>query len=177
MAPYVGTFQVYVDIVHQINLFVRVSFGERSVECELLFMDLVCIIVHLQNGFCAVWRTKLQMKLSLTYFTVIYMYISNFYQTFNWKLDVRGSVHHSISHIKNPTRCNSVSKVYFLFTWSSVCFRRHTAYHQEPKTALAASGFAYVEGCWLCSCRTLSSNYTANNNPPHMHNQRLRVQF
>jgi len=116
MAPYVGTFQVYVDIVHQINLFVRVSFGERSVECELLFMDLVCIIVHLQNGFCAVWRTKLQMKLSLTYFTVIYMYISNFYQTFNWKLDVRGSVHHSISHIKNPTRCNSVSKVYFLFT-------------------------------------------------------------
>jgi len=26
-----------------------------------------------------------------------------------------------------------------------------TAYHQEPKTALAASGFSYVEGCWTCS--------------------------
>jgi len=26
-------------------------------------------------------------------------------------------------------------------------FWRHTAHHQEPKTALAASGFAYVEGC------------------------------
>jgi hypothetical protein len=26
-----------------------------------------------------------------------------------------------------------------------------TRYHQEPKTALAASGFSYVEGCWTCS--------------------------
>jgi hypothetical protein len=30
-------------------------------------------------------------------------------------LDVCGSVHHSIIHIKNPTRCNSVSKFYFIF--------------------------------------------------------------
>jgi hypothetical protein len=28
------------------------------------------------------------------------------------------------------------------FKWSSTCFGRHTAHHQEPKTALAASGFA-----------------------------------
>ena len=41
--------------------------------------------------------------------------------------------------------------------WSSTCFGRHTAHHQEPKTALAASGFAYVEGCWPCSCWTLST--------------------
>jgi len=33
---------------------------------------------------------------------------------------------------------------------------RHTAHHQEPETALRASGFAYVEGCWTCSCWTLS---------------------
>jgi hypothetical protein len=26
------------------------------------------------------------------------------------KFDVHGSVHHSIIHIKNPTRCNSVSQ-------------------------------------------------------------------
>jgi uncharacterized Fe-S cluster-containing radical SAM superfamily enzyme len=26
------------------------------------------------------------------------------------KFDVRGSVHHSIIHIENPTRCNDVSK-------------------------------------------------------------------
>jgi len=52
-----------------------------------------------------------------------------------------------------------------IFIWTSTCFGRHTAHHQEPKTALSASGFAYVEGCWTCSCWTLSasSNYTSNN--------------
>jgi len=38
----------------------------------------------------------------------------------------------------------------------STCFGRHTAHHQEPKSALAASGFAYVKGCWTCGCWTLS---------------------
>ena len=65
---------------------------------------------------------------------------------------------------------------YFVFIWSPTCFGRHTAHHQEPKTALAASGLAYVEGCWTFSCWTLSSNYTSNN-PPHMQNQRPVVQF
>jgi hypothetical protein len=41
------------------------------------------------------------------------------------------------------------------FIWSSTCFGRHTAHHQEPKTVLAASGFAYVKGCWTCGCWTL----------------------
>jgi hypothetical protein len=27
-------------------------------------------------------------------------------------------------------------------------FSGDTAHHQEPKTAPAASGFSYVEGCW-----------------------------
>ena len=40
---------------------------------------------------------------------------------------------------------------------------RHTAHHQEPKTALAASGLAYVEGCWTCSCWTLSGNNKLSN--------------
>ena len=49
---------------------------------------------------------------------------------------------------KNPTRCNNVSKFYYsIFIWSSTCLGQHTAHHQEPKTALAASGFSYVEGC------------------------------
>ena len=30
-------------------------------------------------------------------------------------LDVRGSVRHSILHIKNPTKCNIVSTFYFIF--------------------------------------------------------------
>jgi len=83
-----------------------------------------------------------------------------------------------VIHIENPTRCKSVSTFYFIFVWSSTCFGRHTAHHQEPKTALAASGFAYVESCWTCSCWTLtaSSNYTANN-LPRMQNQKLLVQF
>ena len=81
-------------------------------------------------------------------------------------------------HIKNPTRSNSVSKFYFRFIWSSTCFGRHTVHHQELKIALAASGVAYVEGCWTFSCWTLteSSNYRPNN-LPRMKNQRLLVQF
>jgi len=59
---------------------------------------------------------------------------------------------YSVIRIENPTRCHSVSKFYFIFVWSSTCFGRHTAHHQDPKTSLATSGFAYVEGCWTCSC-------------------------
>jgi hypothetical protein len=33
---------------------------------------------------------------------------------------------------------------YFMPIWSSTCFGWHTAHHQELKTALAASGFAYA---------------------------------
>jgi len=60
---------------------------------------------------------------------------------------------------KNPTGCNNVSKFYYsIFIWSLTCFGRHTAYHQEPKTALEASGFSYVEGCWTCRWWTLSGS-------------------
>jgi len=59
------------------------------------------------------------------------------------KLDVRGSAQLSKFIKKNPTRCKNVSKFYYsTFKWSSTCFGRHTAHHQEPKTALAASGFS-----------------------------------
>jgi len=48
-------------------------------------------------------------------------------------------------------------KIYYsIFIWSSTCFGQHTAHHQELKTALAASGFVYVEGCW-----TTTSNHHA----------------
>jgi len=68
---------------------------------------------------------------------------------------------------KNPTRCNNVSKFYYsIFIWSSTCFGRHTAHRQEPKTALAASGFSYVEGCWTCSWWTLSGTVCAWQRPP-----------
>jgi len=71
------------------------------------------------------------------------------------------------------------------FKLSSTCFGRHTAHHQEPKIAQAASSFAYVEGCRTCSCWTLSgsvsymttSNNCTSDNLARMQNQRLLVQF
>jgi hypothetical protein len=50
----------------------------------------------------------------------------------------------------------------------------NTAHHQEPKTALAASGFVYMDGTVLCL--TASTSYTPNN-LPRMKTQRLPVQF
>jgi hypothetical protein len=47
-------------------------------------------------------------------------------------------------------------KIYYSIPiWSSTCFGWHTAHHKELKTVLAASGFAYVEGCWTCGCWTI----------------------
>jgi hypothetical protein len=86
--------------------------------------------VSLVNGFPVECLFVFISKLHSTYIS-----LSMF---FSW-FDVCGSVHHSIIHIKNPTRCNSVSGFYFRFIWSSTCFGRHTAHHQEPKTALADS--------------------------------------
>ena len=77
---------------------------------------------------------------------------------------------------KNPTRCNSVSKFYYsIFIWSSTCFGRHTAHHQEPKTALVASGFSYVVGCWTCIWWTLWGTYSAWQSPPNTRPTTFRV--
>jgi hypothetical protein len=62
-------------------------------------------------------------------------------------------------------------KILFIFIWNSICFGRHTAHHQEPKTALTACDFAYwyVECCWTCSCWTLSGRvYSAWQRPATM---------
>jgi len=49
-------------------------------------------------------------------------------------LNFRGLIPTSWFIKKNPTRCNNVSKFYYsIFIWSSTCFGRHTAHHQEPK--------------------------------------------
>jgi hypothetical protein len=73
---------------------------------------------------------------------------------------------------KNPTRCNNVSTFYYsVFIWNSTYFGLHTAHHQEPKTALAASGFSHVEGCWTCSWWKLSDTDTVPNNVYQLHVQ------
>jgi hypothetical protein len=64
------------------------------------------------------------------------------------RFDVRGSVCHSKIHIEKSNKMQQFIKIYYsIFIWSLTCFGRHTTHHQEPKTALAASGFAYVESC------------------------------
>jgi hypothetical protein len=70
-------------------------------------------------------------------------------------LDACGSVNHNIIHAGNPTRSHSVTEFYFIFIWNSICFRQHTTHHQEPKTTLASSGFACMEGHLMCSFRLL----------------------
>jgi len=50
-------------------------------------------------------------------------------------------MHHSVIHKEDPTRCNSVSKFYFIFIWSSTYFGRHTAHHQELWYTVAS--------CWI----------------------------
>jgi hypothetical protein len=37
-----------------------------------------------------------------------------------------------------------------------------TAHHQDPKTALATSGFTYTEGCWTCSWWTSDTTILLN---------------
>jgi hypothetical protein len=75
----------------------------------------------------------------------------------NCERDFRGSVHHSKIHKEKSNKMQQCIKIYYsIFILSSTSFGRHTAHHQEPKTVVAASGFAYVEGCWTCGCWTLS---------------------
>jgi hypothetical protein len=73
-------------------------------------------------------------------------------------------------HIKKSNKMQQCIKIYFIFISSSTCFGQHTAHHQEPKTALAASGFACVKGYWTCSCWTLSG-LTAPDSTQQLHVQ------
>jgi len=65
-------------------------------------------------------------------------------------------------HTEKSNKTRQCIKIYYsIFIWSSTCFGQHIAHHQEPKTALAASGFAYVEGCWTVvagCCQALPDN-------------------
>jgi hypothetical protein len=80
-----------------------------------------------------------------------------FSETYMQKLYVRGSVHHSTIHKEKSNKMQQCIKLFLFHIYtSSTCFGRHTAHHQEPKTALTASGFSKVEGCWTCSWWTVS---------------------
>jgi hypothetical protein len=83
-----------------------------------------------------------------------------------WCLLIRASEYSSYKKSNKMQQCIKI--YYFIFIWSSTCFGRHTAHHREPKTALAASGFAYVEGCWTCadSCADADSVQQAHVQQP-----------
>ena len=56
---------------------------------------------------------------------------------------------HSIIHTEIANKLQQCIKIYYsMFIRGPTCFGRHTAHHQELRTALAASGFAYVRDCW-----------------------------
>jgi hypothetical protein len=103
-----------------------------------------------------------------------YIVTQNYGNNFH-KLDVRRSVHHRKIHKEKHNKMQQYIKILlFHIIWNSTCFGRHTAHYQELKTALTASGFSYVEGCWMCSwwtcqaqytVRDMSTNYTSNNLP------------
>jgi len=45
-------------------------------------------------------------------------------------------------HTEKSNKIQQFVKIYYsIFTGSLTCFGRHTAHHQEPKIALATSGF------------------------------------
>jgi hypothetical protein len=58
----------------------------------------------------------------------------------------------AVIHTQTANKMRQCTKIYyFMSIWSSTCFGRHTAHHQELKTALAASA-----GGWTL---TASSNH------------------
>jgi len=81
-----------------------------------------------------------------------------------------------IIHKGKSNKMQQCIRILLFHIYSSTRFGRHTAHHQEPKTALAASGFSYMEGCSPCGWWSASTNHTVNN-LPCMKNQRLPVQF
>jgi hypothetical protein len=97
------------------------------------------------------------------------------------KLNVRGSVHHSIIHTEIANKMQQCIKIYYsMFIWSQKFFGGggDTAHHQELKTALTASGFAYVKDCWtLCLLDSVQQAQRPTTFHGIMKNQRLLVQF
>jgi hypothetical protein len=104
-------------------------------------------------------------------------------------LDVRGSVHHStILTVKNPNKMQQCIKILLFLILNKTQHDsgdtppiiRSLKLHKQPLVLHDT-----VEGCWTCSCWTLSgsvrylktSTNCTSENLPRMPNQRLPVQF
>ena len=65
------------------------------------------------------------------------------------RLDVHGSLHHSQIYKEKSSKMQQCIRIllFCIYMKLNMFWGGHTAHHQEPKNALAASGFAYMEGC------------------------------
>jgi hypothetical protein len=89
--------------------------------------------------------------------------------------DVRGSVHHSKIHKEKSNEMQQCIKFLLFHIYIELnMFRATYGHHQKPKTALAASGFPYAEGCWTCSWWTFPGTAPDNGVPDNVH--QLHVQ-
>jgi len=76
-------------------------------------------------------------------------------------------------HIEITNKMQHCIKIYYpICKWSWTCFGRHTSHHQELKTALAASGFAYVRGCWTLRLMDAAVSSNLNVQQPLMYAKR-----
>jgi hypothetical protein len=139
------------------------SYRESRTPRTTVFMKFI-LCFSLQNtniNLAAYFRNTLYI-LSLLYSHIFFMIIFQGHlliridyislMLFNELLEM-GCITSSILHLQftktNTTRCSNVWKLYYsIFIWCSTCFGRHTAHHQEPDTALVASGFSYLEVRW-----------------------------
>ena len=59
-----------------------------------------------------------------------------------YKLDVRGSVHRNIIHTEITNKMQQCIRIYYyMFIWSSTCFGRHTSHHEEFKNCTSSLWF------------------------------------
>ena len=100
----------------------------------------VCVCMYVCMYVCMTYR----YSITLTLINLMFVDPCIIEQFLQWKVQQDATVYQNV--------------IIPYFKWSSTCFGRHAAHHQEPKTAQAASGFAYVEGCRTCSCWTLSGS-------------------
>jgi hypothetical protein len=69
------------------------------------------------------------------------------------KLDVHGSVYHSITYLEITNKMRPHIRIYYSnVSYCSTCFERHIARHQELKNSICSLWFTYV-----CGCRPLST--------------------
>jgi hypothetical protein len=78
-------------------------------------------------------------------------------------------------HKEKSNKMKQCIKILFFHIYMKLnMFQGHTAHHQQPKPALAASSFSYVESCWTCRWWTLSGTvYCARQRPSAVLDSRL----